>query len=324
MNLDTIQALPESPEPQTYQASATRINDIIHTKLDVNFDWSKQYMFGKATITVKPYFYPVTALELDARGMELKEVSLASIAYVKTGMDKMKDPSGAYEATIGRAIVKTALKYKYENDVITIELDREYKNTEEYMIFIDYISKPNELKKGGGSAAITDDKGLYFINPDGKEKDKPMEIWTQGETQASSVWFPTIDRPNERMTQEIYMTVDKKYATLSNGELCSSSDNGDDTRTDYWKMELPHAPYLAMMAVGEFAIVKDKWRGKEVSYYLEKEYEQYAKAIFGNTPEMLEFYSNKLGVEYPWNKYAQIVARDYVSGAMDNTTATLH
>jgi aminopeptidase N len=31
-----------------------------------------------------------------------------------------------------------------------------------------------------------------------------------------------------------------------------------------------------------------------------------------------------LGVEYPWAKYAQIVGRDYVSGAMENTTATLH
>ncbi|HEX2606227.1 MAG TPA: M1 family aminopeptidase, partial [Flavisolibacter sp.] len=29
-------------------------------------------------------------------------------------------------------------------------------------------------------------------------------------------------------------------------------------------------------------------------------------------------------VDYPWAKYAQIVGRDYVSGAMENTTATLH
>ena len=30
------------------------------------------------------------------------------------------------------------------------------------------------------------------------------------------------------------------------------------------------------------------------------------------------------GVEYPWAKYSQITGRDYVSGAMENTTATLH
>lgn len=324
MNLDTIQAFSESVEPEKYFASETRVNDILHTKLDVSFDWTKQYMFGKATITAKPYFYPTSTLVLDARGMEIKEVSLIKSEYQKTGMDSKKSPDGTYEATVSNVDTKSPLQYKYENDIITIQLDREYKNNEEYRIFIDYVSKPNEKKKGGGSQAITDDKGLYFINPDGKDKNKPQQIWTQGETQATSVWMPTIDRPNERMTQEIYMTVDKKYVTLSNGELCSSFDNGDGTRTDYWKMELPHAPYLAMMAVGDFAIVKDKWRGKEVSYFVEKEYEPHAKAIFGNTPEMLEFFSNRLGVEYPWIKYSQIAVRDFVSGAMENTTATLH
>ncbi len=324
MNLDTIQAFSSNVEVEQYHASETRTNDILHTKLDVSFDWTKQYMFGKATITAKPYFYPTSTLTLDARGMEIKEVLLIKSEYQKIGMDSKKSADGTYEATVSKVEAKSPLQYKYENDIITIQLDREYKNKEEYKIFIDYVSKPNELKKGGGSLAINDDKGLYFINADGSDKNKPQQIWTQGETQATSVWMPTIDRPNERMTQEIYMTVDKKYVTLSNGELCSSFDNGDGTRTDYWKMELPHAPYLAMMAVGDFAIVKDKWRGKEVSYYVEKEYEPYAKAIFGNTPEMLEFFSNKLGVEYPWIKYSQIAVRDFVSGAMENTTATLH
>jgi aminopeptidase N len=39
---------------------------------------------------------------------------------------------------------------------------------------------------------------------------------------------------------------------------------------------------------------------------------------------MIKFYSDKLGIDFPWPKYAQIVGRDYVSGAMENTTATLH
>ncbi len=325
MNLDTIETTSTNIQVEQYHASETRLSDILHTKLDVSFDWTKQYMFGKATITVKPYFYPTSTLLLDARGMEIKEVSLVKKEYQKTGMDSKKNPMGQYEATVSEVETKSPLKYGYENYVITIQLDKEYKNNEEYTIFIEYVSKPNELKKGGGSLAINDDKGLYFINPDGKDKNKPQQIWTQGETQSTSVWMPTIDRPNERMTQEIYMTVDKKYVTLSNGELCSSFDNGDGTRTDYWKMELPHAPYLAMMAVGDFALVKDsKWRGREVNYYVEKEYEPYAKAVFGNTPEMLDFFSNKLGVEYPWNKYSQIAVRDFVSGAMENTTATVH
>lgn len=112
--------------------------------------------------------------------------------------------------------------------------------------------------------------------------------------------------------------------TLSNGLLISSANNEDGTRTDYWKMDLPHAPYLFMMAVGDFAVVHDRWRGKAVDYYVEKAYAPYARDIFGNTPQMLDFFSRILGVEYPWQKYAQVCVRDYVSGAMENTTATIY
>ena len=88
-------------------------------------------------------------------------------------------------------------------------------------------------------------------------------------------------------------------------------------------MDVPHAPYLVMLAVGDFRITKDTWRGKEVNYYLEPRYAPQARAIFGRTPAMLEFFSQRLGVEFPWNKYSQIVCREYVAGAMENTTASL-
>src|SRR5690606_20627366 len=54
----------------------------------------------------------------------------------------------------------------------------------------------------------------------------------------------------------------------------------------------------------------------------EPAYEKTARKIFGNTPEMLEFFSKKLGIDYPWSKYSQVVVRDFVSGAMENTSAS--
>ena len=124
------------------------------------------------------------------------------------------------------------------------------------------------------------------------------------------------------MTQEISMTVEKQFKTLSNGLLTSSHANPDGTRTDTWKLSEPHAPYLATMVVGDFAVVSDSWHGKPVDYYVEPKYVGTARAVFGNTPQMLDFFSKKLGVEYPWEKYAQVAVRDYVSGAMENTTAS--
>ena len=282
-----------------YRETPTRINNLVHTKLEVKFDFEKAYMYGKAWITLKPHFYATDQLTLDAKGMDIHKVALVKGTTMK------------------------ALKYNYDGWELNINLDKKYKGGEAYIIYIDYTAKPNEVEVRG-SAAISDAKGLYFINPQGKEKDKPTQIWTQGETEATSVWCPTIDKPNQKTTQEIYMTVPDKFVTLSNGLLVSKKKNTDGTRTDYWKMDIPHAPYLFFMGVGDFAVVKDSYKGKEVSYYVDKEYASVARKIFGNTPEMMAFFSKITGVEYPWAKYAQITGHDYVSGAMENTTATLH
>jgi aminopeptidase N len=282
-----------------YRTTAAKINDLVNTRLEVSFDYAKSWMYGKAWITLHPHFYTTDSLHLDAKSMNINEVSLVK-------GDK-----------------KFPLKYSYDSLNLDITLDKVYKAGENYTVFINYVAKPNDIKRKG-SAAISGGKGLYFINPLGKDKKKPIQIWTQGETESNSGWVPTIDKPNQRQTDEISMTVPDKYKTLSNGILISSRKNTDGTRTDTWKMNLPHAPYLLMMAVGEYSVIKDSYKGKEVSYYVEKEYAPVARKIFGLTPEMIGFYSKITGVDYPWPKYSQIVARDYISGAMENTTATLH
>ncbi|HQV06129.1 MAG TPA: M1 family aminopeptidase, partial [Chitinophagaceae bacterium] len=282
-----------------YRGSATRINDLVHTKLKVKFDYDKSYLYGEAWITLQPHFYTTDSLTLDAKGMDIHKVALVD-------GKKMKE-----------------LPFQYDKTFLRIHLDKMYKGGENYTVYIDYTAKPNEADVHG-SAAINDAKGLYFINPKGETKNKPTQIWTQGETEATSVWCPTIDKPNQKTTEEIYMTVPAKYVTLSNGKLMSQQKNADGTRTDYWKMDLPHAPYLFFMGVGDYAIIKDKWKNKDVDYYVEKEYAPVARKIFGLTPEMIDYFSKITGVDYPWVKYAQITGRDYVSGAMENTTATLH
>jgi len=282
-----------------YRATPAKINGLIHTRLEATFDFSKSWMYGKVWITLEPHFYPTDSLDLDAKNMTVNEVSI-----VKDGK-------------------KIPLKYGYDGLNLSITLDRTYRGGENYTVFIDYIAKPGESNEEG-SRAISGAQGLYFINPTGTEKEKPTQIWTQGETESNSGWVPTIDKPNQKTTNEISMTVPAKFRTLSNGLLVKQKKHPDGTRTDTWRMDLPHAPYLMMMAAGEYSIITDKYKGKEVSYYVEKEYAPVARKIFGLTPEMIGFYSDITGVDYPWPKYSQIVVRDFVSGAMENTTATTH
>jgi len=145
-------------ELAAYRVTSQKVNDLVNTKLEVSFDYGKRYLYGKEWLTLTPHFYETDTLTLDAKGMDFKEIAI---------MEGTK---------------KVPLKYTYDTEQLFITLNRKYKNTEKYTIYIDYTSKPDELK-AKGSAAITNAKGLYFINPDGKE-DKPIEIWTQGETES--------------------------------------------------------------------------------------------------------------------------------------------
>ncbi|QTV06300.1 M1 family metallopeptidase [Faecalibacter bovis] len=281
-----------------YRAEEERINNLVHTKLDLKFDYAKQHALGEAWITLKPHFYATNKLTLDAKAMLIHEVALV------------------------QGTTKKKLNFSNDDNQLYIDLDKEYKKDQEYTVYIKYTARPNEVKQQG-SAAISDAKGLYFINPDGSEPNKPTQIWTQGETEASSCWFPTIDSPNQKTSQEIYLTYPDKYVSLSNGLLKSSKKNSDGTKTDYWKFDFKHAPYLFFVGIGDYAVIKDKWKNIEVDYFVEPEYKDYAKDIFGMTPDMITYFSNLLDYPYPWDKYHQMTARDYVSGAMENTGAVL-
>jgi aminopeptidase N len=285
----------ETTSIKTYRSEKTKIHDLVHTKLKVDFDFSKRQMNGEAWITAKPHFYSTQKFTLDAKAMLIHEIKMGA----------------------------TNLEYNYDGSELIINLGNAYAKGEEFQVYIKYTARPEEVKQKG-SMAITDAKGLYFIDPDETDPEKPTQIWTQGETESSSCWFPTIDSPNQKTTEEIYITVPEKYTTLSNGLLQTQITNPEGTRTDYWKMSQAHAPYLFFMGIGEYSIIKDSWKDIAVDYYVENKYKDDAQAIFGNTPEMIQFFSDKFGVQYPWEKYSQIIGRDYVSGAMENTTSTLH
>jgi len=289
----TIAATPQDTPPLRIEEPVTW--DIHHLELDLSFDWEKEAVKGKANLTLSPLIKPRTILDLDARGFRVESITLAG----------------------------SPLSFVNDQSQVHVTFPAAVSLSDTVKITVNYTAFPTKLDKGSGSA-ITSAQGLYFIHPNDKSGQYRKQIWSQGETEYNSGWFPTIDRPSEKFTQEVFLTVDSTLHTISNGKLIYSTLNDDGTRTDYWKQDLPHSNYLVMIAIGNFSVVKDSWRDKDVWYYVDQEYVPYAQAIFGNTPEMLEFYSNILGFDYPWDKYHQVIVKDFVSGAMENTSAVIH
>ena len=170
-----------------YHAEATKYSALDHTKLRVSLNFEKKELYGEEWLTAAPYFYPTDSLMLDAQAMLIHSVNLS---------DK--------KGTIGKP-----LTYKYDKDRLTIRLDKTYQRGEKYTIYIKYTAQPENVGKYG-SLAISDAKGLYFINSNKEDKDRPIQVWSQGETNANSCWFPTIEETNQKSSQKIYIPLPDK------------------------------------------------------------------------------------------------------------------
>ena len=55
IELDTINVFSDKKE-EIYNPSETKYFDLIHTKLDVRFDWENRRLLGKEHVWLKPHF----------------------------------------------------------------------------------------------------------------------------------------------------------------------------------------------------------------------------------------------------------------------------
>jgi aminopeptidase N len=211
--------------------------------------------------------------------------------------------------TIQRVTVnRAAAKFETTATQLIVPLASEAKKGDKFEVEIKYEGTPS--------------KGTYFILPDKDYPQQPKEIWTQGESEDTRYYLPTYDYPNDRLTTETILTVPATWLTVANGKLIGVKDAGNGLKTWTWRESLPSSTYLITVVAGEFEEVKDSWRGKPVTYYAPKGRGDRLKINYSRTPQMLELFSKKLGVDYPWEKYAQSMVDDFVAGGMENSSAT--
>jgi len=203
---------------------------------------------------------------------------------------------------------KTAVKFETTDVKLIVPLGTSAKKGDKLDVEIKYEGKTT--------------KGVYFILPDKDYPHRPQQIWTQGESEDTRYYLPIYDYPNDRLTTETILTVPANWTTIANGKLVSVKDAGNGMKVWDWQETLPSSTYLITVVAGEFDEVKDIWRGKPVTYYAPKGRGDRLKINYGRTPQMLELFTKKLGVDYPWEKYAQAMVDDFVAGGMENSSAT--
>ena len=272
-------------QDETFRTAASRPVDIQHIRLDVSVDLEEQSLTGTARIDF-------VALQTT------RQLQLDAIDHDVRGIWRL----GANDR-------KQALEYENTGTELIVDLGESLGKGGERSVLIDYqVTEPAS--------------GLHFFKPSKAEPDVPWMAWTQGEPRHNHHWFPCRDHPSERQSTEILATVDERFRVLSNGELVKKSPLADGKIQYHWRQQKPHVSYLVTLVVGEFAVVEETWRERPVVYYAPTDRGEDVMATFGRTTEMLDFFSERFGIEYPWDQYAQVVVEQFTSGGMENTSAT--
>jgi aminopeptidase N len=199
-------------------------------------------------------------------------------------------------------------KFSTTDNALIVPLAGPSRQGEHHQVFIRYEGQPK--------------KGLYFVLPDKNYPNRSKEVWTQGEAEDTRYYIPIYDYPNDRTTSEMILTVPSTWLTVSNGSLVGVKDEADGTKTWDWKQTEPLSTYLISAIAGEFVEKKDTWRGIPVRYVVPRGQEDTIDSTFSRTRQMLDLFSDKLSVPYPWAQYAQSSVNDFVEGGMENTSAT--
>ncbi len=271
-------------EDTGYQSAPATHFAIEHIALDLDVDLAGKAVHGTALLDVKAV-RDLSEIRLDAIDLQVSSVSLNK---------PNAQPAPA----------------SFTNDGENLEIKAALKRGEAARLKIVYSLKDPRA-------------GLHFYGPTANEPDVPLQVWSQGEARTNRHWFPCVDNPVMRQTSELTAHVPAGFEAISNGKLVERADEDGGKKTRFhFVQDKNHVAYLVSLVVGKFHVAKDEWRGKPLLYYVPAKKKDDIERVFGHTKAMLDFFSDKIGVEYPWDKYSQTVVEQFGWGGMENVSAT--
>ncbi len=256
-------------------------------------------------------------LDINAKEHSAHGVAVNSLAPLRDGLASIVLDAGDNLKILGCKIDGVEAKFTHASEKLTVQPNVPLVRGKEVAVEVTYDMPPAGRFGGANGAG-----GVTWIDPRPTAPDRSAEFWTQGETDGNHHWVPCYDFPNDKCTSETITTVPDNWEVIGNGtQGPTTHDAAKHTKTFHWKMTQPHSTYLLSLVAGELDIRKDVWEGVPLYYVVPKGKGELAKATFGNTPDMLSFFSKTLGVKYAWPKYAQCAVFDF-PGGMENVSAT--
>ncbi len=230
-----------------------------------------------------------------------------TLAALRAGLSRLDFDSAELNISSVQVNGRDA-KFEVDSEKLHVALDQPSKAGQKYEVAIRYDAKPR--------------KGIFFILPDRSRPSQTKQIWSQGEAEDTHFYIPIYDYPNDKASTEMILTVPEDWLTVSNGKLVSVTSAPQGMKTWSWSQTQPISTYLISLVAGEFEKQTDTWRDIPVDYLVPKGFRDRIEPTFSRTKDMLTFFSDRLGVPYPWDKYDQSMVDQFVVGGMENVSAT--
>ncbi len=291
-NFNMSQQVNEVTRLPKLNSERKHIFDIKHVKIELSFNFLGKKAEGTASLTISAV-NPIEHLTLDAGYLTINSITLndgKELKFEYDGSDK--------------------------DDGLRIYLEKLFQPGEEFTIKINYKTNyvnetdPDNLWGSYG-------KGLKFFSPTSNDPLRPLEMWSSAEPYGNRYWYPCFDAPNELRTTEFIATVDKKLTVVSNGELISEIENSDGTKTYHWKADVPYANHLTAFVISEYINVKQKFGSVSINNFGYRKEKDWIESSVERLPDMMRFYSEYTGIDYPYSSYSQAFVQE-LPGGMDN------
>ena len=207
------------------------------------------------------------------------------------------------------------VSFSHQDNHIKIQLDKSYLVNQTISLVIYYHGIPADTGLGS-----------FVFGTHNNSKD--LAIWSLSEPFGASDWFPCKNAVDDKAdSSDVWITTDKYFVSVSNGNLYKTLDNQDGTRTYQWKNRYPIAQYLISIACSNYELYKGSFNydGKNempITHYIYPEsLTSTAKTALDKTAFMLDLFSKKYGL-YPFIKEKYGHAQFGWGGGMEHQTCT--
>lgn len=287
LSLNTIKAQNYCRQSDPNATPRAHDADIVSMKLEVEFQPEKGLVIGKVTHTFQSLKPVLDSLFFDAPAIKIKSAIMDG----------------------------SAINFSTSATGVTVTFSKKPKWEETHSLVFEYEATPK--------------KGIYFIgwntyDATDKRNKTRHQIWTQGQGIDNRYWIPMYDNMNDKFITETVVKFNKNFKVLSNGILKSEKAMPDGNKIWNYAMSKPHAGYLLMLAIDEYAVKTTKTSSQvPVQFWYYPEYPEKVEPTSRYAEKIIEFLEQETGVKYPWEQYSQVMVQDFMYGAMENTTATI-